>query len=155
MCRWGSLCADGAKPKIADISGLRMDKDFSSSIFDKNYTYFSWLSEEVRQRELAKLAYHARWASFILAFGVAGRGNVFLPKHLHQEREKLKERINKISVKWNSYLEEIQGASNLFWPWRRPWSLLSISVLWLGGHWKEKGFRRRKHVLEFSPKNKR
>lgn len=49
-----------------------------------------------------------------MAFGGAGRGDVFLVYFLLQESGKPKEQVDDLTIEQNKYLEEIQRASNLF-----------------------------------------
>lgn len=52
--------------------------------------YFSILPNEALRAELVELAYHVCSASNVLAFGVAGQKEIFLPYHFCKEREILK-----------------------------------------------------------------
>lgn len=61
-------------------------KEFESSIFKKDYTYFLGNIESVRQEELSELAYQTCQTSIILEFGVVGMAYVFLPARFWKEK---------------------------------------------------------------------
>lgn len=88
-------------------SGPRIDREFKSLIFDDDYSYFLGYFEESWQMELVKLAFHTQQASTILAFTVAGQGEVLFPDHLQKERERLMERVDNLIVERDNYLKEV------------------------------------------------
>lgn len=95
-------------------SGLRIDKEFHTSLSNKDYSYFSGLSDEVRQRNFSGPAYHVCQASGVLALGDASRKEAFSSGHLLQESDIFEKQVDDLTIEKNRYLEEIQGASNSF-----------------------------------------
>lgn len=95
-------------------SGLRIDREFHTSVSNEDYSYFSGLSDDIYQRNFFGPAYHVCQASGVLALGDACRKEAFLSDHLLQESERFEKQVDDLTIEKNRYLEEIQGASNYF-----------------------------------------
>lgn len=76
----------------------------------KDYNYFSSKVEAARRKELAGLAYHTRWSSNVLAFGIVERGEFFLSYRLRIEKEVLRAHVNALKIERDRYLENLKEA---------------------------------------------
>lgn len=70
-------------PILLVLSGLRIGDKFCCSVSKEDYSCFSGIFDEARQRESAELAYHALRASAILSSGATKHEYVLLLDRIH------------------------------------------------------------------------